>query len=54
MKEMFNEMLPEEIDAILDNMQIIRNSLKGDFQDKIKQLNALTSSLVADNNNYKS
>lgn len=49
-KEVFNEMLPEEIDEILDNMQAIRDRLKGDFQDKVKQLNELTSSLVADKN----
>lgn len=50
-KEVFNEMLPEEIDLILDNMQVIRDRLKGDFQYKIKQLNELTSSLVAENKN---
>ncbi len=31
LKELFNELLPEEIDQLLDNMQEIRDRLKGDF-----------------------
>ncbi len=49
-KEMFNDMLPEEIDDLLNNMQTIRNGMKGSFQDKIRQLNEITNSLVAENN----
>jgi siroheme synthase-like protein len=46
LKEVLNECLPDELDELLQNMQIIRNSLKGDFQDKVNQLNDLTKSLV--------
>jgi siroheme synthase-like protein len=46
LKEVLNDCLPDEFDDLLQNMQAIRNSLKGDFQDKVNQLNALTKSLV--------
>ncbi|MGC4036915.1 MAG: bifunctional precorrin-2 dehydrogenase/sirohydrochlorin ferrochelatase [Chitinophagaceae bacterium] len=48
-KEIINELLPDDIDSVLDNMQVIRNRMKGDFKEKIRQLNELTSALVAEN-----
>jgi uncharacterized protein len=45
-KEVLNETLPDEIDALLDNMQSIRNKLSGDFAEKVNQLNELTKSLI--------
>lgn len=48
LKDLFNELLPEEIDDLLDNMQSIRNRLKGDFNDKVTQLNAITKDFVLD------
>ena len=48
LKDLFNELLPEEIDELLDNMQEIRNRLKGDFNDKVNQLNAITKDFVLD------
>lgn len=47
-KEMLNDMLPEEIDKLLDNMQAIRDEMKGNFQDKVKQLSELTTALIAE------
>ena len=47
LKEVLNEMLPEEMESLLNNMQAIRNSLKGDFTDKVRQLNQLTEVLVS-------
>lgn len=44
-REMLEETLPEEMDEILDNLQEIRNSLKGDFTYKLKVLNEVTSVL---------
>src|SRR5690606_15312082 len=46
LKEFLNDLLPEEIDQTLDLMQTMRNSLKGDFQEKIKVLNAHTKDLI--------
>jgi uncharacterized protein len=48
LKELFNELLPDEIDELLDNMQEIRLKLKGDFTDKVNQLNAITKDFVLD------
>lgn len=53
LKELFNELLPEEIDQLLDNMQEIRNRLKGDFNDKVNQLNAITKDFVLEKDNSK-
>jgi uncharacterized protein len=48
LKELFNELLPEEIDELLDNMEAIRSKLKGDFAEKVNQLNAITKDFVLD------
>ncbi len=47
MREQLNELIPNEIDGLLGNMQLIRNDLKGDFTEKVKQLDDLTRSLAA-------
>ncbi len=46
LKEVFTEMLPDEIDQVLQDMEIIRETLKGDFAEKVKQLNELTKILA--------
>ena len=46
-KEQINELVPDEIESVLQNMQIIRNGIKGDFAEKVKQLNELTQVLAA-------
>jgi len=45
-KEVLNDTLPAEIDALLDNMQSIRNKMSGDFAQKVKQLNEITKKLT--------
>ncbi len=45
-KEVLNETFPSEIDEVLTNMTQIRQKLNGDFSDKVKQLNQITSGLV--------
>jgi siroheme synthase-like protein len=45
-KEVLNETFPAEINDVLTNMTQIRQKLNGDFSDKVKQLNAITSGLV--------
>lgn len=41
-REMLEEILPENIQEILDNLQSIRNKLKGDFEYKVKKMNEIT------------
>ena len=45
LKEIFNENIPEEIDNSLINLSKIRNHLKGDFQQKVIELDKITSEL---------
>ena len=44
-REVLEEMLPESLQETLDNLQQIRNSLKGDFQAKLEYLNKVTKSM---------
>ena len=47
LKEQINEMIPNEIENVLDNMQVIRNGINGDFEAKVKHLNNITNVLAA-------
>jgi precorrin-2 dehydrogenase / sirohydrochlorin ferrochelatase len=47
-REMLEELLPDSIDDILQRLHEIRNRLKGDFQQKINQLDEITSVLTKD------
>lgn len=44
-REMLTEALPEEVDELLQNLEQIRNGLKGDFEDKVNKLNEITSEM---------
>src|SRR5690606_20071455 len=46
LKEVLNESIPTEIDDTLDQLNSIRNSLKGDFSYKVKRMNEVTAGLV--------
>jgi len=46
LKEVLNESLPAELDTTLQQMSELRNTLSGDFADKVKRLNEVTSVLV--------
>jgi siroheme synthase (precorrin-2 oxidase/ferrochelatase) len=46
LKEMFTELLPEELDEVSRNLNDIRNKLTGDFKNKITQLNEITKVLA--------
>ncbi|HWB26369.1 MAG TPA: bifunctional precorrin-2 dehydrogenase/sirohydrochlorin ferrochelatase [Chitinophagaceae bacterium] len=46
LREVFSEMLPGELDDIMDNLQQIRDQLKGDFKEKVAELNRVTKTLV--------
>ena len=43
-REYLEEALPEDMNALLENMEKIRNKIKGDFNHKVKVLNEITSS----------
>jgi len=48
LKQVLNEALPAEIDTTLQQMSQLRNSLNGDFAEKVKTLNEITAVLVGE------
>lgn len=46
LKEAMENMIPEEMEEVLDNLQIVRKNIKGSFREKVKRLNELTKELV--------
>jgi hypothetical protein len=46
-KEVLNDMIPGEMENVLDNIQEIKKGLNGSFEDKVKQLDKLTQGLIA-------
>ena len=43
LREMFTEIIPEGMQNLLDNLKIVRDSLKGDFECKVNKLNEITT-----------
>lgn len=50
MREYFEESIPDDIEFLLNNMQKIRDKIKGDFSEKVKVLNEITSNFINRNN----
>jgi len=46
LKEFFNEVLPEELEAVVSNLNSIRNNIKTGFKERVKKLNEITASLI--------
>jgi siroheme synthase-like protein len=46
LRQWLTEVVPDNIDPLLKNLYEIRNNIKGDFQEKVEKLDALTSVLV--------
>ena len=46
MREFLDDIIPENIQQLLDNLREIRKSIKGDFQEKIRVLNEVTETMV--------
>lgn len=53
LKEVLNESLPNELDVTLKQMNNLRNTLEGDFTEKVKKLNNVTAVLVEPNETEK-
>jgi len=47
LKEVINTMIPDKMEDVLQNMQTLRKSMNGDFDEKVKHLNDITKVLVA-------
>lgn len=46
-RQLLEAALPEEVDSLLEHLQAFRQTLEGDFEEKVTVLNALTADLVA-------
>ena len=46
-REVLDDFFPDEMENVLNNLSIIRTNLKGDFSERVKQLNAITNVLVS-------
>jgi siroheme synthase-like protein len=45
-REYLEDLLPDSLQEVIDNLNAFRKNLNGDFQDKVKALNELTSSFL--------
>lgn len=50
MKEVLNEALPGELDTTIDNLHEVRKKLNGNFEARVKKLNAITQVLIEKDN----
>lgn len=46
LRQLLEEVLPDEIDVLLENLNAYRATLKGDFEYKVKAMNEVTEELV--------
>ena len=52
-RELLEEVIPDNIDAILDNLKQIQKKLKGDFDFKVKRMNEITTIIKNQNEENK-
>jgi siroheme synthase-like protein len=50
MREWLTSILPESLDPLLNNLYQIRQTIRGDFEEKVKRLDAITSEMVESKN----
>ncbi|MBS1680156.1 MAG: bifunctional precorrin-2 dehydrogenase/sirohydrochlorin ferrochelatase [Bacteroidetes bacterium] len=49
-KEMLHNALPDELDELIEQLHLIRNQLKGDFQQKVSVMNEITKTMTLSSN----
>jgi precorrin-2 dehydrogenase / sirohydrochlorin ferrochelatase len=49
MREFLDDIIPENVQQLLENLREIRKSIKGDFQEKIRIMNEVTEGMVKGN-----
>ncbi|MDZ7614340.1 MAG: bifunctional precorrin-2 dehydrogenase/sirohydrochlorin ferrochelatase [Flavobacteriaceae bacterium] len=47
LRQFFEEVIPEDINELLENLNVFRNTIKGDFEEKVNTLNDLTKGLIS-------
>lgn len=53
LKEMFQDLLPSELDEVISNMHTLRERLRGDFAMKVRRLNKITKSMSLNSKSRK-
>jgi precorrin-2 dehydrogenase/sirohydrochlorin ferrochelatase len=46
LRQFFEEILPENIDEMLENLNLYRKTLRGDFEEKVNKMNELTKEMI--------
>jgi len=46
LRQFFEEVIPDTIDDLVKNLNVYRKTIKGNFEEKVEQLNEFTKSLV--------
>jgi siroheme synthase-like protein len=52
LRELFDEVFPEEMEDVLLQLSALRSRMKGDLPDKIRRLNKITKMLLEDHDSY--
>lgn len=50
LRQLFEEIIPEDINGLMENLRAFRSTLKDDFEYKVKAMNELTEGLLANRN----
>ena len=50
MREFLDDIIPEDVQQLLENLREIRKSIKGDFQEKIRVMNEVTEGFLGKKN----
>ena len=48
LRQLFEEVIPDEIDDLAQNLNAFRKTLKGDFNSKVKRLNTITKEFLTE------
>jgi len=46
LRQFFEEILPENINELVENLNAYRKTIKGDFEDKVQKMNELTKEMI--------
>ena len=50
LRQFFEEVIPDDISKMVENLNLFRSKLKGNFEDKVEQMNQITETLVEKGN----
>ncbi|MGB5355589.1 MAG: bifunctional precorrin-2 dehydrogenase/sirohydrochlorin ferrochelatase, partial [Eudoraea sp.] len=46
LRQFFEDIIPEDINKMVENLHAYRRTIKGDFESKVDQMNEMTKSLI--------